>query len=219
MTPPLQTLCRLFEHNSFEVIQARTVPEAVNNAEHFVLDLVLLDLYLGGDSGYSVIHAVRNLSDIPIIILSSDDNLDIKLEALNLGAVDYIVKPFEPREVLARSLATIRQYRSGFNKQFLEIGPCKLDFIRQAFRCPNCYRPLSRMEFLLLKLLAESPDYQSSHQEIILGLWGRYDDSRHQSLRVLIRTIRHKIEPAPSNPRFLLSVPGYGYALNVEAPK
>jgi DNA-binding response OmpR family regulator len=204
------------EREGYSVTCVRTGQEALSYMRHAVPDLVLLDLMLPGDiDGLQVCQAVRRGETyIPIIMVTAKDEDVDKIVGLEMGADDYITKPFNTRELLARVRAVLRLVRGGggvHHHERLHIGSLEIDLAGREVRVESRPVPLTPKEFDLLVVLARSPGRVFGRETLLQQVWG-YDflgDSR--TVDVHIQRLRHKIEPDPANPRYLLTVHGIGY--------
>jgi DNA-binding response OmpR family regulator len=204
------------EREGYSVTCVRTGQEALSYMRHAVPDLVLLDLMLPGDvDGLQVCQAVRRGETyIPIIMVTAKDEDVDKIVGLEMGADDYITKPFNTRELLARVRAVLRLVRGGggvHHHERLHIGSLEIDLAGREVRVESRPVPLTPKEFDLLVVLARSPGRVFGRETLLQQVWG-YDylgDSR--TVDVHVQRLRRKIEPDPANPRYLLTVHGIGY--------
>lgn len=199
----------------YEVSAARTGQEALAAMKTQSFDVMLLDLGLPDIDGQDVIVTTREICKTPIIVVSARGSEAEKIEALDRGANDYVAKPFDMGELLARIRVALRM--SGEDgPAATSSGRLEIDFKRrQAVVAGEAVR-LSRKEAQLLQLLADAKGGVVKHDEIIQAIWGRSPASDVMHLRVLAWQARRKIEPNPSHPRYLISEPGAGYRLNLD---
>ncbi|RQD73933.1 MAG: DNA-binding response regulator [Candidatus Syntrophonatronum acetioxidans] len=201
------------EKEGYQVIPAYDGEEALKKMEGENPDLLILDLMLPGLDGFEVCRRVRKNYDIPIIMLTAKgDDID-KILGLELGADDYITKPFNPRELLARVKAILRRSNTQNSsiKNLIKIQDLQIDLYQHKVRVKDQEIDLTSKEFALLNLLASNPGRVYSREQLLEQIWGYnyYGDAR--TVDVHIRHLREKIETDPSNPRYILTVWGTGY--------
>ncbi len=200
---------------------AYTAPDALASVRRRPPSLVLLDVMLPGGSGLDVCREIRAFSDVPIIVLSARDSEADKVAGLELGADDYVTKPFSIRELMARVRSHLRRAaRSGLMSESNEVlrgGPVELDVDAHEMRVRGREVPLRPKEFDLLESLMRRKDRLVTRETLLSEVWGAayYGDTR--TLDVHIKRIRHKIERDYSNPAYLKTVRGLGYKF-VDAP-
>jgi two-component system KDP operon response regulator KdpE len=183
-------------------------------------DLVVLDLGLPDLEGTSVCRQIRAQSPIPIIVLSARDAEADKVNALDLGADDYVTKPFGPEELLARIRVALRRVASESPEQAgqLRVGDLTIDYDRRRALRGEAEIRLTPKEFELLSLLARHHDRVLTHRAILKAIWGPNAVEQPEHLWTLVAQLRKKIEPDPSAPRYLLSEPWVGYRFATEPP-
>lgn len=180
-------------------------------------DVVLLDLGLPDMDGKAVIRAIRETSKIPIIVISARHQEAEKIASLDEGADDYVNKPFEIGELMARIRAALRRARGIENENTVfETGPLKIDFSTREVKIMGQPVKLSPKEYLLLHALARSAGQVVTHKRLLAAGWGPHG-ADSQYLRVYIGLLRQKIEADPSDPEIVLTEPGLGYRLKVFA--
>lgn len=212
----VRVLHRGLAAHGYTVLVASTGAEAISTMRRRRPDLLLLDLLLPGMSGLEVCRLVRAESNIPIIILSVKDAEFDKVEALDLGADDYVPKPFGMDEVLARirvALRHVARISSGTEPGF-HAGPLAVDFARRRVQLNGQEIALTPTEYDLLKVLITHRGRILTRQMLLKDLWGSEVHARLHSLHVYMAQLRQKIEPNPKRPRFILTVPGVGYRFN-----
>src|SRR5256712_3360531 len=217
----VRALRRSLNAHGFTVLTASNGEEAVEMFSQERPDLMLLDLLLPGMSGLAVCRRVRMTSNLPIIVLSVKDAEHDKVEALDLGADDYVPKPFGMNEVLARIRVALRhavQVPSGAEPQF-HAGPLFVDFARRRVLVQGREVSLTPTEYDLLKVFITHRGKILTRQMLLKELWGAETHARTHSLHVYVAQLRQKIEPLPERPRFILTVPGVGYRFNDESPE
>ncbi|MFC3675492.1 response regulator transcription factor [Ferrovibrio xuzhouensis] len=198
---------------SYTVLQAASGEEGL--AQAGAATLVLLDLGLPGIGGFEVLATLRRDSQIPVIILSGLDETDAKIQALDLGADDYVTKPFDPGELLARVRAALRRHGAAAAGP-VRIGPFEIDSVTGETRRGERPVRLSPMEARFVRMLAQKAGQPVGTHTLVLDLWGADSQEQRQALRVLARKVRCKLEKDPDAPEFVLTEPRLGYRL-VEA--
>ncbi len=201
------------EKEGYQVIPAYDGEEALKLVETETPDLIILDLMLPGVDGFEVCRKVRKSLDIPIIMLTAKgDDID-KILGLELGADDYMTKPFNPRELLARVKAIFRRTETQGTSlnSLIKIQDLQIDLYQHKVRVKDNEVDLTSKEFALLNILASNPGRVFSREQLLQQIWGYnyYGDAR--TVDVHIRHLREKLESDPSNPRYILTVWGTGY--------
>ena len=216
----------ILNHNlkreGYETIQAYDGEEAVEKAKSEKPDLVLLDVMLPKMDGFTVCKTIRQTSNIPIIMVTAKEDVVDKVIGLELGADDYITKPFSVREVLARVKANIRKWDgietsiklNDTDPQTLTFGPLTLDNYKYEAKVSGKSAELTLREFELLKFLATQQGQVFSREELLEKVWGYDYFGDVRTVDVTIRRIREKIEENPSEPEFLATKRGIGYYFN-----
>ncbi|MFN4847137.1 MAG: response regulator transcription factor [Rhodoluna sp.] len=212
-----EALVFLLRSEGYEVVEAEDGEQAVKVFAAGGADLVLLDLMLPKLSGKEVCKALRSQSDVPVIMLTAKDTEIDKVIGFEIGADDYVTKPYSKNELLARMKAVLR--RNGGPKEaidgILEAGPVRMDIDRHIvyFKGEKVSMPLK--EFELLELLLENKNRVLTRGQIIDQVWGSnyYGDTK--TLDVHVKRLRSKIEEDPARPRHLLTVRGLGYKFEV----
>lgn len=179
-------------------------------------DLILLDLGLPDIDGVELVRAIREVSAVPIVVLSARDDERGKVAALDLGADDYVTKPFGMAELMARIRTALRHRlaQEGAPPIF-RSGPLSVDLVRRIVKLDDQMVHLSPREYDILKLMVLHAGRVLTHRTIMAKLWGASGDV--QQLRVYVRQIRHKIETDPERPSIILTETGVGYRLAVPA--
>jgi two-component system KDP operon response regulator KdpE len=207
--PSLNTaLASTLKAAGYRPVAARTAAESLRWFAHYAPDLVLLDLGLPDGDGLDVIRAIRARAATPIVVLSAREAEAVKVQALDLGADDYVQKPFGLDELLARIRTGLRHaVQARGSAPVVTSGPLTIDFGRRAVTLAGEAVPLSPKEFGLLRELALNLDRTLPHRELLLAVWG---DERAdiQYLRVYIGQLRRKLDPA-----LILADPGVGYRM------
>jgi two-component system, OmpR family, KDP operon response regulator KdpE len=200
--------------NDFEFDSARSVQEAIKFIASHEPDVVVLDLGLPDGDGKDVIRRVREWSDVPIIVISARDREAEKVEALDLGADDFVTKPFGVGELMARIRASLRN-RAGRPSEtvVVRIADVEIDHGRHRVKRAGQEVRLTPKEFELLAFLAQHAGAVVTHGQILTAIWGANHASDVAYLRVHIGRLRHKIEDDLNNPKIVLTEPGVGYRI------
>jgi two-component system response regulator RegX3 len=202
----------------FEVVEAADGNSALAAYDAEGADLVLLDLMLPGLSGTEVCRELRARGDVPVIMLTAKDSEIDKVVGLELGADDYVTKPYSYRELLARVRAVLRRRQpndSGEHDEdgVLEVGPVRMDVERHTVAVSGESVALPLKEFDLLELLMRNAGRVLTRGQLIDRVWGADYVGDTKTLDVHVKRIRSKIEPDPGTPKYLLTVRGLGYKL------
>jgi two-component system KDP operon response regulator KdpE len=209
----VRALQRSLVAHGYRVLTASNGKDAVTMIFQQRPDLVVLDLLMPGMSGLEVCRQVRATSNVPIIVLSVKDAERDKVEALDLGADDYVAKPFHMDEVLARirvALRRIARSSQGTEPRF-QFGPLSVDFDRRHVEVDGKALALTPIEYDLLKLFINQRGKVLTRQMLVHEVWGDEEQDRQHSLHVYVARLRQKIEPVPERPAFILTIPGVGY--------
>lgn len=200
------------ENSQFQVITAEDGEMALYQARNEKPDLVVLDLNLPKRDGLDVCRILRRESDVPIIMLTARvDEMD-RLIGLEIGADDYITKPFSPRELVARVKVVLRRVKGGVRKPgLITNGDLTLDMEGYQLTRNNEVIALSRTEFELLAVLAQSPGQVFTREKLLDHLHGYSDKAYARSIDAHIKNLRKKIESDPTQPQYILTVFGIGY--------
>lgn len=198
----------------YDVLTAPDGLQAIEVAQHTTLDLVLLDLMMPGMDGFQVCQKLREWSEVPIVILSARGQERDKVRALDIGADDYLTKPFGVEELLARVRAVLRrsQAASQGSNQTLEMGRIVVDFDGRRVIANGEPVHLTPTEFNLLAHLARNAGKVLTHRAILQTVWGPEYGQENDYLWAYVRRLRRKIEPDPENPVYLVTEAGVGYS-------
>lgn len=208
-----EPLVYLLQKEGYDVVEAEDGNKAVTAFEEFGADLVLLDLMLPGMSGNEVCRTIRQTSQVPIIMLTAKDSEIDKVVGLEIGADDYVTKPYSTRELLARMKAVLRRQvePQAAVSGILEAGPVRMDVERHQVSVNGQKVLMPLKEFELLELLLENVNRVLTRGQIIDRVWGSNYFGDTKTLDVHIKRIRSKIEDDPARPVHLLTVRGLGY--------
>ena len=208
----LRFLKPALEANDYEMVSSGTVAEALRRIAADAPDIVLLDLGLPDGDGKQVIQRAREWSDLPIIVLSAREREAEKIEALDLGADDYVNKPFQVGELMARMRTALR-HRMLRHAQtpLLRVGGVEIDAVRHRVTRAGAEIKLTPKEFELLSFLARHAGRVLTHKQILTAVWGPAHVEDTQYLRVYVGQLRQKIEDRPDDPQIVLTEPGIGY--------
>jgi two-component system KDP operon response regulator KdpE len=201
--------------NGYEVIEAENATQGIEAALSQNPDLLVLDLGLPDLDGQEVISAVRERSSVPIIVLSVRAQELDKVEALDRGANDYVVKPFGVAELMARVRAVLRPRDAKETRGTVVLGPVRIDLARHVVTRDGAEIHLSKKEWELLAFLAVRPDHVVTHKQILKEVWGPAHTEDTAYLRVYINQLRQKLEPDPQRPAMIVTEPGVGYRLKL----
>ncbi len=212
MADPLAFLLR---KEGFTTSIAATGPEALVEFDRSGADIVLLDLMLPGMSGTEVCRQLRARAAVPVIMVTARDSEIDKVVGLELGADDYITKPFGTRELLARVKAVLRRFERQEPAETLRVGEIEIDGSAMQLRVRGELVTTTATEFRLLDYLARHPGRVFSRDQLLDAVWGDARFVTPRSVDVYVRRIREKIETDPESPRYLKTVRGAGYRFEV----
>jgi two-component system response regulator RegX3 len=206
-------LSYMLRNEGFEVAVAPTGPEALEEFDRHGADLVLLDLMLPGLPGTEVCRQLRTRSAVPVIMLTAKDSEIDKVVGLELGADDYVTKPFSSRELVARIRAVLRRHGQAEEPDdaALEAGPVRMDVERHTVSVSGRGVQLPLKEFELLEMLLRNAGRVLTRMQLIDRVWGADYVGDTKTLDVHVKRLRAKIEPDPAVPRYLVTVRGLGY--------
>jgi two-component system KDP operon response regulator KdpE len=210
-----RALRSLLRSHGYEVDIAATGAQAIEMSTQRTPALIVLDLGLPDIQGTEVCRRIRATSDVPIIVLSAREAEGDKVNALDLGADDYVTKPFGPEELLARIRVALRRAASedAADTGVFQAGALTIDYDRRRVVRDHLEIRLTPKEFDLLSLLARNHDRVLTHRAILKTVWGPNAVEQPEHLWTLVAQLRKKIEPDPSQPKYLVSEPWVGYRL------
>jgi two-component system, OmpR family, response regulator RegX3 len=210
-------LSYMLRREGYDAVVAGTGPDALAEFDRAGADIVLLDLMLPGLPGTEVCRALRSRSNVPIIMLTAKDGEIDKVVGLELGADDYVTKPYSARELVARIRAVLRRRGEAAEAPsadgVLEAGPVRMDVERHVVAVDSEQVSLPLKEFDLLEYLMRNAGRVLTRGQLIDRVWGSDYVGDTKTLDVHVKRLRAKIEPDPANPKYLLTVRGLGYKL------
>jgi two-component system KDP operon response regulator KdpE len=202
------------EHDGFEVYEAPSGSLALEQLRDQMPDLILLDIMMPDLDGFETLRLIRDLSSVPVIMLTAKGEEEDKVRGLELGADDYITKPFSPRELVSRVRAVLRRTElpSPAQHDLIEVDErLKIDFDRREIWVDKELVKLRPTEYKLLYHLVQNAGWVVPHEQLLAKVWGyEYRDETHY-LRLYINYLRQKLELDPSNPKYILTERGVGY--------
>ena len=201
------------EHDGFQVIEAFNGTKAIDQVRSSLPDLILLDVMMPDMDGFEVLRIVREVSSVPVIMLTAKGEEDDRVRGLELGADDYVTKPFSPRELVSRVRAVLRRTDSTSSIHgIIEVdNRLKLDFDRREVWVEGELVKLRPTEYRLLYHLVQNAGWVVSHDQLLAKVWGyEYRDEPHY-VRLYINYLRKKLEKDPSKPKYILTERGVGY--------
>lgn len=202
------------EHDGFIVEEAYNGLEAINRLRDVLPDLVMLDVMMPDIDGFEVLRMIREFSQVPVIMLTAKGEEDDKVKGLELGADDYVTKPFSPRELVVRTKAVLRRTEASGQSRHEVIdvdGRLKLDFDKREVWVDGELIKLRPTEYRLLYHLVQNAGWVQTYDQLLAKVWGyEYRDETHY-VRLYINYLRQKLEENPSEPRYILTERGVGY--------
>ncbi len=202
------------EHDGFQVISAYNGREALEQVRSQLPNLILLDVMMPDLDGFEVLERIREQSAVPVIMLTAKGEEDDRVRGLELGADDYITKPFSPRELVSRVRAVLRrtETESSVASGMIEVDDrLKLDFNRREIWINDKIIQLRPTEYRLLYHLVQNAGWVITHEQLLTKVWGyEYRDEPHY-VRLYINYLRKKLEEDPANPKYILTERGVGY--------
>ncbi len=217
----LRLLSMNLKARGYEIFTATNGEESLEAVQKDFIDLIILDLMMPKVDGVEVCRRVREWSDVPIIILSARGDENDKVKCLELGADDYLTKPFGIAELMARIKTafrhrgdpTVTPAQSTFSYEGLEIN-----FAKRRVTVNGRDVTLTPTEFALLQHLAVNSDKVLTHNMLLQSVWGNEYSSEKEYLRVFVGRLRRKLEPDPKNPKYIQTIPGVGYQIATSTP-
>lgn len=203
----------VLEDDHYRVLESESGKQGLSDVALRRPDIVLLDLGLPDIDGLAVLKRLREWSHVPVLILSVKEGSEDKVSALDAGADDYVTKPFESSELLARLRAIQRRATSGSDEPFFRAGSLEIDFNARAVTVKGREVKLTVTEYALLKILAQHAGKVITHKQLLREVWGPNAEEQSQYLRVYMTHLRKKIEPADARDKLLRTESGIGYRL------
>lgn len=202
------------EHDGFQVVEAYRGMEAIQKLRDAMPDVIILDVMLPDLDGFEVLTMVREISQVPVIMLTAKGEEDDRVKGLELGADDYITKPFSPRELVSRVRAVLRRTESaGFvSRDVFQIDDrLRIDFGRREVWLEGKLIKLRPTEYRLLYHLVQNAGWVMTYDQLLSKVWGyEYRDEPHY-VRLYVNYLRQKLEKDPANPKYILTERGVGY--------
>lgn len=203
----------ILQAHGYEVFAANDGQEGLLGVAQHRPDLVILDLGLPGIDGIEVTRRLREWTNIPIVILSVRGQEADKIAALDAGADDYLTKPFSAGELMARLRAALRRAATGESTPVFNVDRLTVDLNRRLVLLNEDEIQLTPTEYDLLRVLVTHAGKVVTHQQLLRQVWGEAYEGEFHLLRVNISNLRHKLEPEPARPRYIITEPGVGYRL------
>ena len=202
------------EHDGFQVTEAFNGQGAMDKLRQTLPDLILLDVMLPDIDGFEILRLVRENHDVPVIMLTAKGEEEDRIQGLELGADDYVTKPFSPRELVSRVKAVLRRTESsrGQTTELIEVDErLRIDFERREVWVDDELVKLRPTEYRLLYHLVQNAGWVITHDQILAKVWGyEYRDEPHY-VRLYVNYLRQKLEKDPANPEYILTERGVGY--------
>jgi DNA-binding response OmpR family regulator len=202
------------EHDGFQVIEAFKGMQAISAFRDKMPDVVILDVMLPDIDGFEVLQLIREISAVPVIMLTAKGEEDDRVRGLELGADDYVTKPFSPRELVSRVRAVLRRTEAGSSsgEGVIDVDEhLKLDFGRREIKLDGELVKLRPTEYRLLYHLVQNAGWVLTYDQILSKVWGyEYRDEPHY-VRLYVNYLRQKLEKDPANPKYILTERGVGY--------
>jgi DNA-binding response OmpR family regulator len=202
------------EQDGFEVVTAYNGKEALEQVRTQLPDLILLDIMMPDINGFDVLKKIREVNNVPVIMLTAKGEEDDRIQGLELGADDYITKPFSPRELVSRIRAVLRRTKSFKEDEVDQINVddrLTIDFSRREVWVEGEKVDLRPTEYRLLYHLVQNAGWVNTHEQLLSKVWGfEYQDEPHY-VRLYVNYLRKKLEEDPSNPKYILTERGVGY--------
>jgi len=202
------------EHDGFQVVEAYRGMQAINEIREKMPDVVILDVMMPDIDGFEVLQLIRETSQVPVIMLTAKGEEDDRVRGLELGADDYVTKPFSPRELVSRVRAVLRRTESisASEEGIIQVdGHLHLDFGKREIWLNNELVKLRPTEYRLLYHLVQNAGWVLTYDQILAKVWGyEYRDEPHY-VRLYVNYLRQKLEKDPANPKYILTERGVGY--------
>lgn len=199
--------------HGYDFAEASTAGEGIYQAAADRPDVVILDMGLPDQEGFEVLRRIREWSQVPVIILSVRGQDQDKVKALDIGADDYLTKPFSMGELMARIRVALRHQGNLKDEPVIQVGDLYMDLSRRDVKVKGNEIHLTPIEYDLLKMLISNAGKVVTHRQLIQAIWGSEAQENYQYLRIYISQLRKKIEKDPNQPLLILTEPGIGYRL------
>ncbi|PJF23466.1 MAG: DNA-binding response regulator [Phototrophicales bacterium] len=211
--PTVQLIAMLLERRGFEVIKAYRAEEGLRKAYKYQPDLVLLDIMMPDMDGWDVCKRLREMSDVPIVFLSARGDVKDVVRGLEMGADDYIIKPYDNDELVARVKAHLRRSpRSNMSDELVfDGGNFRINFMNREVHVHNELKHLTPKEFNLLGVLVRNAGRVVTRSELVTQAWGEEYSDAIDSLKLYVHYLRQKIERNPNQPEYIITSRGVGY--------
>jgi DNA-binding response OmpR family regulator len=211
--PTVQLISMLLERRGFEVVKAYRAEEGLRKAYRHQPDLVLLDIMMPDMSGWEICKRLREMSDVPIVFLSARDEVRDIVRGLEMGADDYVTKPYDNDELVARVKAHLRRSpRPNMNDELIfDGGDFRVNFMNREVYVQDDLKHLTPKEFNLLGVLVRNAGRVVTRNELVTQAWGEEYADAIDSLKLYVHYLRQKIETDPSRPEYILTSRGVGY--------
>lgn len=204
----------LFESGFTNIDSAKSAHEALDLLLMNTYDFAILDIMLPDGSGFDILKNIRKYSNIPVLFLSAISDIESQYKGFEMGADDYIVKPFQLRDLQLRIHSILNRCYPQ-SKSIVELENCKIDFNKAVIIKNDCELQLTAKEYSILEVLYENRNKIITIESILFKVWGQENIGYDNSLMAHIRKIRQKIEDNPSKPKNLITIKGLGYKLKV----
>lgn len=204
------------DREGFDSVYSHNGTEAMKLLTSFRPDLIILDVLLASENGIDWCKEARLITDAPILFLSSQEEDEVKIDALTYGGDDYVTKPFSPGVLMAKVKAHLRRVSAGRKEQLLELPGMTLDYYAQSVDLGGRTVFLSKKEFSLLSYMAQNANRVVSVDKLFQIIWGMESLEDTRTVAVHISNLRKKIEFDPANPEYIITVRGSGYRLVAE---
>lgn len=213
----LKYLQAIFKDTEYETITATDGLMAIETVKSEMPDMLILDFMMPKFDGLQVCNRLREWSQIPIIMLSANINIEDKVKCLEAGADDYVCKPFDAEELIARVNSVLRRSKGNHDSPVptvFSIGNLTIDFNSRRVTSSSTDVKLTPTEYSLLRELAANIGKVLDHTYLLKTVWGSEYSGETEYLRVFVNRLRAKLEPDPSNPKYIITAPGIGYMFN-----
>jgi two-component system KDP operon response regulator KdpE len=211
-----RVLRRGLEAEGYQVRIAADGRSGLESFRTWLPNVVITDLRMSGFNGLELCSRIRQLSNVPLLVLSVKEDEETKVKALDLGADDYVAKPFGMAELSARLRALLRRTVSETTDAVIEAGEFRLDPQQRRLTVRGVSVHLTPKEFDLMQYLLANRGRVLTHRAILAAVWGSQRAEQHEYLRVFVRNLRKKLEPDPTRPRYLKTEPWIGYRFDPE---